>query len=395
MSRRHYSRGRGEGHREADPTALADLLSDGGAATRHGNRDPAGRRGLLGHDRGRVRPPLLRRPRRARRARHPAARRQAGRGLLRAGELLARARGLPPPRDRVHRRGARVAADRAEAARRRVRLRRAAAARAPADHLGAPEPARTRPSSARSGSASPRRPAAPRSPPAWPRSTPRSTAASGSSSSTSRCSPGEVAQRRVDPYQLLYQGGQFYLVGYSHERDDVRVFRLSRIRGKVAYATKAEHDFQRPPDFDPRVYANRIPLAARRHAGHRGDLGLRPHRLARRAQLRPLRRDGRRRGRRRPRLPHAVLDPAARASRGRSATASTPASSARRSSRPRRASGSTRSSSATGASRSRASPRAARPAPTSPRTPSRPAARARRRRSGPSASPASSRSPPC
>jgi proteasome accessory factor BC len=70
---------------------------------------------------------------------------------------------------------------------------------------------------------------------------------------------GEVAQRRVDPYQLLYQGGQFYLVGYSHERDDVRVFRLSRIRGKVAYASKAEHDFQRPPDFDPRVYANRIP----------------------------------------------------------------------------------------------------------------------------------------
>ena len=39
----------------------------------------------------------------------------------------------------------------------------------------------------------------------------------------------------------------------------MRVFRLSRIRGKVAYATKAEHDFQRPEDFDPRVYANRIP----------------------------------------------------------------------------------------------------------------------------------------
>jgi predicted DNA-binding transcriptional regulator YafY len=70
---------------------------------------------------------------------------------------------------------------------------------------------------------------------------------------------GEVAQRLVDPYQLLYQGGQFYLVGHSHERDDVRVFRLSRIRGKVAYATKAEHDFQRPADFDPREYANRIP----------------------------------------------------------------------------------------------------------------------------------------
>src|SRR5262249_48807256 len=37
----------------------------------------------------------------------------------------------------------------------------------------------------------------------------------------------------------------------------LRVFRLSRIRGKVAYATKAEHDFKRPADFDPREYANR------------------------------------------------------------------------------------------------------------------------------------------
>jgi proteasome accessory factor C len=68
----------------------------------------------------------------------------------------------------------------------------------------------------------------------------------------------EVGTRRVDPYQLLFQGGQFYVVGYSHEREAVRVFRLSRIRGKVGYATKAEHDFVRPPEFDPRAYANRI-----------------------------------------------------------------------------------------------------------------------------------------
>jgi proteasome accessory factor C len=69
---------------------------------------------------------------------------------------------------------------------------------------------------------------------------------------------GEVGTRRIDPYQLLYEGGQFYLVGRSHERAAVRVFRLSRIRGKVGYATKAEHDFQRPADFDPRAYAGRI-----------------------------------------------------------------------------------------------------------------------------------------
>ncbi|HEX2085191.1 MAG TPA: WYL domain-containing protein, partial [Solirubrobacteraceae bacterium] len=68
---------------------------------------------------------------------------------------------------------------------------------------------------------------------------------------------GDLAPRKVDPYHLLFQGGQFYLVGRSHERDAIRVFRLSRIRGKVAYATKAEHDFKRPADFDPRAFANR------------------------------------------------------------------------------------------------------------------------------------------
>jgi proteasome accessory factor C len=102
----------------------------------------------------------------------------------------------------------------------------------------------------------------------------------------------EVSNRRVDPYHLLFQGGQFYLLGRSHERDAIRVFRLSRIRGKVSYATKAEHDFHRPEDFDPRAYANRadwqlgdeqgtaeILIAARiawqieRHFGRYGEIG--------------------------------------------------------------------------------------------------------------------------
>ena len=98
-------------------------------------------------------------------------------------------------------------------------------------------------------------------------------------------------KRRVDPYHLLYRGGQFYLIGHSHERDDVRVFRVSRIRGKVGYASKAEHDFNRPEDFDPRVYAtrtdwqlgdargrariwlsDRIDWLALRHFGHAGEV---------------------------------------------------------------------------------------------------------------------------
>ena len=126
---------------------------------------------------------------------------------------------------------------------------------------------------------------------------------------------GETALRKVDPYELLFEGGQFYLVGFAHERGEVRVFRLSRIRGKVAYATKAEHDFQRPPGFDPRDYANRIPWQlgepretaeiwvsdriawhVERNFGRYGDAHA-----------------GRRR---RPRLPHPLRDRAARARLG-------------------------------------------------------------------------------
>ena len=100
-----------------------------------------------------------------------------------------------------------------------------------------------------------------------------------------------VEPRKVNPYHLLFRGGQFYLIGHSHERDDVRVFRVSRIRGKVGYASKAEHDFNRPDDFDPRSYAtrtdwqlgdpvgrariwlsDRIDWLALRHFGHAGEV---------------------------------------------------------------------------------------------------------------------------
>ena len=98
-------------------------------------------------------------------------------------------------------------------------------------------------------------------------------------------------RRKVDPYHLLFRGGQFYLVGFSHEREAVRVFRLSRIRGKIGYSSKAEHDFNRSPDFDPRVYATRtdwqlgdptatarvwvserIDWLVKRHFGHAGEI---------------------------------------------------------------------------------------------------------------------------
>ncbi|HET6571838.1 MAG TPA: WYL domain-containing protein [Solirubrobacterales bacterium] len=68
---------------------------------------------------------------------------------------------------------------------------------------------------------------------------------------------GEEEKRKVDPYHLVFRGGQFYLIGFAHERDAVRVFRLSRIQGKVGYASKAEHDFSPPEDFDRRDYGSR------------------------------------------------------------------------------------------------------------------------------------------
>ena len=67
----------------------------------------------------------------------------------------------------------------------------------------------------------------------------------------------EVSDRKVNPYHLVFRDGQFYLIAHSHERDAVRVFRLSRIKGKVSYASKAEHDFSPPEDFDRRDYASR------------------------------------------------------------------------------------------------------------------------------------------
>jgi proteasome accessory factor C len=67
----------------------------------------------------------------------------------------------------------------------------------------------------------------------------------------------ETEKRKVDPYHLVFRGGQFYLIGHAHERDAVRVFRLSRIQGKVGYASKAEHDFSPPEDFDRRDYGHR------------------------------------------------------------------------------------------------------------------------------------------
>ena len=70
---------------------------------------------------------------------------------------------------------------------------------------------------------------------------------------------GAEATRTVDPYSLYFQGGQWYVVGRDHDRDDMRVFRVSRIRGDLRFATRRERDFQFPEGFDPGTYRDRAP----------------------------------------------------------------------------------------------------------------------------------------
>ncbi len=69
----------------------------------------------------------------------------------------------------------------------------------------------------------------------------------------------ERAEREVDPYSLLYAGGHWYMVGFAHERDATRIFRLSRIEGRITFKTRADHDFRPPRDFDLSPYRDRAP----------------------------------------------------------------------------------------------------------------------------------------
>jgi proteasome accessory factor BC len=71
--------------------------------------------------------------------------------------------------------------------------------------------------------------------------------------------PDEVAERTLDPYALHSENGVWYVVGRDHARDDIRTFRVSRIRGDIRFATRRERDFRVPDDFDPGALRGRAP----------------------------------------------------------------------------------------------------------------------------------------
>ena len=91
----------------------------------------------------------------------------------------------------------------------------------------------------------------------------------------------DQSKRKVDPYHLLFRGGQFYLVGYAHERDDIRVFRLSRMRGKVGLQLEGRARLPAPRGLRPACLRHPRRLAAGRGAGRGQGVAVRSDRLAR------------------------------------------------------------------------------------------------------------------
>ncbi|SEA51161.1 helix-turn-helix transcriptional regulator [Alkalimonas amylolytica] len=62
----------------------------------------------------------------------------------------------------------------------------------------------------------------------------------------------EPVERRVDPYGLLFRRQHWYLSGYCHLRQDLRIFRLDRIQ----QLTLLEQTFTRPANFNAAEHFN-------------------------------------------------------------------------------------------------------------------------------------------
>ncbi len=63
-----------------------------------------------------------------------------------------------------------------------------------------------------------------------------------------------VRERSLNPYALRRDRGTWYVVGHDLDNDDIRTFRVSRIRSDIRFATRRERDFRLPADFDVDAY---------------------------------------------------------------------------------------------------------------------------------------------
>jgi proteasome accessory factor BC len=69
----------------------------------------------------------------------------------------------------------------------------------------------------------------------------------------------DQSERSLNPYALLNDNGLWYVVGHDLDREEIRTFRVSRIRGDIKFATRRERDFRAPTDFDVEIYRGRPP----------------------------------------------------------------------------------------------------------------------------------------
>lgn len=76
---------------------------------------------------------------------------------------------------------------------------------------------------------------------------------------TYRDARGNRSERRVDPYRLALRRGRWYLLGYDHDRGDLRLFRIDRI-DPTARPEGPPEAFTPPPDVD--VEAHLEPVVA-------------------------------------------------------------------------------------------------------------------------------------
>jgi proteasome accessory factor C len=63
-----------------------------------------------------------------------------------------------------------------------------------------------------------------------------------------------VRERTLNPYALRRDRGTWYVVGHDLDADEVRTFRVSRIRSDIRFATRRERDFRLPQEFDVDAY---------------------------------------------------------------------------------------------------------------------------------------------
>src|SRR5262249_644968 len=56
---------------------------------------------------------------------------------------------------------------------------------------------------------------------------------------------------------IYMRDGQWYMVGRDHDREDIRTFRLGRIRSDVRFHTRRERDFRTPASFDATAWRDR------------------------------------------------------------------------------------------------------------------------------------------